>query len=168
MNIKKILLVALIAVAIVVSVSAVSAGLFDGLMGGEQQDKIIEIDDITFNTTNVTKFNTYNESEEAGVRATWYMDENQTGYNVHIINASGLDDDTYYQLIDIYKDDYNNQPSEVINGVVIYTMSANSGPYVGQPRYVAYVVNNDLKTIVDFGSPDANETAKMASTLKFK
>ena len=42
MNIKKILLISIIAVAIIASVSVVSAGLFDGWFGKEPQDNVIE------------------------------------------------------------------------------------------------------------------------------
>ena len=62
MNIKKILIISLIPLAVIVSVNAVSAGWFDGLFGEQQKDNVIEIDNITFNTTNVTKFELCNES----------------------------------------------------------------------------------------------------------
>ena len=74
MNVKKILLISLIAVAVIVSVSAVSAGFFDGLFGEEQQDNVIEIENITFNTTNVTEFKLYNHTEDFGVYWNWYID----------------------------------------------------------------------------------------------
>lgn len=67
-----------------------------------------------------------------------------------------------------YKERYDNQPTQTVNGVVLYVQTATSGEHVGEPRYVAFVQNNDLSVIVDFSSPDSNETAKMASTLKFK
>mgnify|MGYP006908842616 CR=1 FL=1 len=73
------------------------------------------------------------------------------------------DEYTYDELIERIKD-----ASETINGIVVYTTSANSGNHVGEPRYLAYVENIDLKTNVEFCTPDPNETAKMASTLKFK
>lgn len=157
MNMKKVLLISLIVVAILASVSAVSAGLFDGLFGEEQKDNVIEIDNITFNTTNVTKFELYNESN--GFK--WYMDENKTGYNIHIINF-----DEYEGIATTPQTE--NAPSQTVNGIVVFTKSANTGDHVGEPRYVAYIQNNDLNTLVDIWSPDPNETAKIASTLKFK
>lgn len=157
MDIKKVLLITIIAVAIIASVSAVSAGWFDGLFGEQQKDNVIEIDNITFNTTNITKFELYNESE--GYR--WYMDENHTGYNVHIIYLDEFDD--------IFTTLQNeNVPTQTINGIVVYTTTANTGEHAGEPRYVAYVQNKDWNAFVDVWSPDPNETAKMASTLKFK
>ena len=63
MNIKRILLISILAVAIVASFTVVSAGLFDGLMGGEQKDNVIEIDNITFNATNATKFKLENKND---------------------------------------------------------------------------------------------------------
>lgn len=168
MDIKKIFLISLIAVAVIASVSVVSAGLFDGLFGGEPQDNIVELDNITFNTTNATKFKLKNESEGSGGYYKWYMDENETGYNINIYNLSKTDD--FGLMLKSYKAryDYDTLPSETVNGVVIYTSSANTGSHVGEPRYIAFVENRDLNTIVDFWSPDPNETAKMALSLKFK
>lgn len=157
MNIKKILIISLIALAVIVSVNAVSAGWFDGLFGEQQKDNVIEIDNITFNTTNVTKFELCNES----IGYKWYMDENKTGYNVHIIDFDEYKGTTTTPSTD-------NSPSQTINGIVVFTKSANAGDHVGEPRYVAYIENKDLNTLIDVWSPDPNETAKMASTLKFK
>ena len=167
MDIKKVLLISLIAVAILASVSVVSAGFLDGLFGEEHEDNIIEIDHITFNATNVTSFKLESQTEQSGMYANWYVDENDTGHNLYIINCS-LDDSTYNAFVDNYKDEYANSPSQTVNGVVVYTTSANTGDGVGQPRYDAYIENNDLNSIICFSTPDPNETAKMASTLKFK
>ncbi len=168
MDIKKALLILLIAVAILVSVSAVSAGLFDNLLNVEPQDNIVELDNITFNTTNATKFTLKNESEGPGGYYKWYLDENGTGYNVHIYNLSKVDD--FGSMVNSYQaqEDFANLPKETVNGVVVYTTTANTGDHVGEPRYKAYVENKDLKSIVGFSSPDPNETAKMALSLKFK
>lgn len=173
MNTKRVVLILLIVVVIIASVSVVSAGLFDGLFKGEQKDNVIELDNITFNTTNVTKFKIHNETEGPDGYYKWYVNENETGYNVHIYNFSKGFNDSDKNLdweasLKSIKDPYNNLPSQTVNGVVVYTTSANTGNHVGEPRYVAIVENRDLKTIVDFWSPDANETAKMASTIKFK
>ena len=157
MDVKKILLISLITIAVLASVSAVSAGFLDDLIGGEPQDNVIEIDNITFNTTNVTKFELYNESE--GFK--WYVDENHTGYNVHIIDFDEYDGITTTP-------ETENAPSETVNGVVVYTKTANTGDHVGEPRYIAYVVNKDLNNEIILWSPNPNETAKMALSLEFK
>ena len=169
MNIKRILLITLISVAVIASVSAVSAGLFDGLFGGEQQDNVIEIDNITFNTTNVTKFKLFNTSEDEYGCINWYIDENDTGYNIHIYNYTNLDKSDFNSLVTpTVTEQFNNKPSQTVNGIVVYTTSANSGDHAGEPRYATYIENRDLKTIIDIWSPDPNETAKMALSLKFK
>ena len=157
MNTKKVLLILLITVAVIVSVSVVSAGFLDGLFGGQQKDNVIEIDNITFNTTNVTKFKLCNETN--GDK--WYVDENDSGYNLHIINFNEFTGITKTPQTE-------NSPSQTVNGIVIYTSSSNSGAHVGEPRYKAYIENRNLNTLIGVSSPDANETAKMASTLKFK
>ena len=169
MDVKRILLITLIAVAVIVSVSAVSAGLFDGLFGEQQKDNVIEIDHISFNTTNVTKFKIYNKTKGDGGYYKWYMDENHTGFNVHIYNWSKSDNLDWGEALKWYKgDSYDNIPSETIDGIVVYTTTANVGDLVGEPRYKTYIENRDAKTIVELCTPDPNETAKMASTLKFK
>lgn len=169
MDIKKILLVALIAVAIVASVSAVSAGLFDGLFGEEQKDNVVEIDNITFNTTNVTEFKLENETNEDGMSYKYYFDKNGTGYNVWIYDLNEVDNSVWVEFVKLFKQDtYDNVPCETVNGVVVYTTSAAHGEHVGEPRYESYVENSDLNTIVRFATPDPNETAKMTLSLKFK
>lgn len=153
----------------ILSVSVVSAGFFDGLMGGkEAQDNIIKIDNIEFNTTNVTKFKLENESNVSEAYWKYYVDENSSGYNVWIYNDSKLEIDSWNSDVNYIKNNmYGNTPSQTVNGVVVYTTKAGHGEHVGQPRYDAYVENHDLKSIVRFSTPDPNETAKMALTLKF-
>ena len=73
MNTKRVVLILLIVVVIIASVSVVSAGLFDGLFKGEQKDNVIELDNITFNTTNVTKFKIHNETEGPDGYYKWYI-----------------------------------------------------------------------------------------------
>ena len=150
MNIKKVLLISLIAVTIISSVSVVSAGFLDGLFGGEQPDNVIEIENIKFNTTNVTKFVLYEESN--GDK--WYVDENDSGYNVHIIDFNELRGITTTPQTE-------NSPSEVVNGTVVYITTANGGDQVGETRYKSYIENYDLNTMVWISSPDTNETVKM-------
>ena len=166
MNMKRILLVFLIAVAIIASLSAVSAGLFDGLFG-QAQDNVIEIDHITFNTTNVTKFKLFNRTEEEGVYCEWYIDENDTGYNVQIYNISAENETEYLEGLSLYLDTFENLSSQNIDGVVVYNTTASSGENIGDARYEAYVENRDLQTVIDICTPNPDETVKIASTLKF-
>ena len=166
MNMKRILLVFLIAVALIASVGAVSAGLFDGLFG-QAQDNVIEIDHITFNTTNVTKFKLYNRTEAEGLYSELYLDENNTGYNVQIYNLSAADENEYQEWVDWYLGDFENMSSQDIDGVVVYNTTAGAGEHIGDARYAAYVENKDLQAVVTIFSPNPDDTVKMASTLKF-
>ena len=59
-------------------------------------------------------------------------------------------------------------PSQTVDGVVVYTDSAKLGSYVGEPRYAALIENQNINKDVKLWSPDPNETAKMALSLKFK
>ena len=168
MNVKRIIIVSLIILALLSSVTVVSAGFLEDLFGVQHKDNVVEIENIKFNTTNVTSFKLLNESNIAGAHASGYVDANDTGYNVHIINCSGLDKATFSEFVRSYLTEFDNSPSQTIDGAVIYTVSADSGSHVGQPRYLAYVQNKDLKTLVEISSPDANETSKMIRSLAFK
>ena len=172
MDIKKIVLISLIVVAIVASVSAVSAGWFDGLFGDQHKDNVVEVDGITFNTTNATELELINKTEHQAY-SSWhvikkqYADKNGSGYNVWIYNFSG--GSNWNSAVEWHKTNgYEKKPSQTVNGVVIYTISAKRGPNIGQPRFQAIVENADLKSIVEIVSPDPNETAKMVLSLKFK
>ena len=163
---KKILLIVLVTLTIITSSSVVSAGLFDGFF--EQQDNVVEIDNISFNTTNVTKFVLLNKTEQTGVCVVSYIDENDTGYTINIINASTTSDSLYNQLFTSYTEEFDNSPSQTVDGVILYTTSANTGDNVGKPRYTSYFQNKDAKNIVEISSPNPNETAKMVLSFKFK
>ena len=75
--------------------------------------------------------------------------------------------DSQNNLFDNMLNSHKNAPSQTINGIIVYTESVTTGEDVGAPVYVSFIKNNDLKKLVIVGSRDANETAKMASSLKF-
>ena len=162
MDIKRILLISLIAVAVIASVSVVSAGLFDGLFGGEQQDNVIEIENITFNTTNTTDFTLYENNSGEGYKC--YVSDNCTGnFTVWVLD---LNQDTYVYSY-LINEKIRPNPSSVVDGYVVYNTMSDIGSQVGEPRYTSYVENKNLNEVIIFVSPDANETVKMVSTLKF-
>ena len=175
MNTKRVLLILLITVAILASVSVVSAGFLDGLFGEQQKDNVIEVDGISFNTTNATDFKENKSfskqiSNDYG-KSIAYCNDNGTGdYCVGIIGYDGLgnSDEIDQQVGQGMRDASQSTPYQTINGVVVYTGSKVSGMNVGKPVHYTYVQNGDLDKIVMLASPDANETAKMALSLKFK
>lgn len=167
MDIKKVLLITLIVVAIIASVSAVSAGWFDGLFGGHQ-DNVIEIDNITFNTTNSTNFThdeKYDSSDSFFEKKCYHNNENGSNGKNTINILQFYDNETYYSLLKQYKEEYDTK--SIIDGREVYLTSAAVGEYVGEPRYSTFVYNADLNKAVVIITPDANETVKIASTLKF-
>ncbi|MDO5815845.1 MAG: hypothetical protein Q4Q18_09410 [Methanobrevibacter sp.] len=168
MKMKRIVIVALVIVAVLLSAAVVSAGFLEDLFGVQHKDNVVEIENIKFNTTNVTSFKLSNETNVSGVHASAYVDDKDTGYNVHIINCSGIESNAATDFIQDYLTKFDKSPSQTISGAVIYTISADSGSHAGQPRYVGYVQNKDLKTLVEISSPDANETSKMIRSLTFK
>ena len=171
MDIKKILLISLIAVAIVASVSIVSAGLFDGLFGEEEHpDNVVELDEITFNTTNVTKFKKTDKDNSKGGYSKRYKDENETGYVAIIYCWKNYDADRFVKKsLPAYKSfhDFDNLAKQTINDTVVYSCTAKSGKHEGEPYYLSYVVDVESRRVVEFRSLNCNETAKMASTMKF-
>ena len=83
MNVKKILLISLIAVAVVASFSAVSAGLLDNLMSGDSSpENVVEVENITFNTTNATKFEYMGTDEKDG----WIVYTSNDSVQLAILN----------------------------------------------------------------------------------
>ena len=162
MNVKKILLISLIAVAVVASFSAVSAGLLDTLMDDSSQGNVVEIENITFNTTNATEF------EYVGIKGEWtaYMSKDKN-YTCAFINYTGLNDSQYDSEITELKDYLDaNFTVQNVNGVDVYKLKE-----IGENdtvKYFAYGINDDLKFVVQFNHIDPNETAYMASTLEFK
>ena len=167
MDIKKIVLISLIVVAIVASVSVVSAGLFDGLFGGEQ-DNIIEIDGITFNTTNATDFVKIDQESYYNGDIEYYVSENGTGSSsAAIADFSKMSDSEVSELNQMLLE-FKKMPSQTIDGIVVCTQSGTTGDKVGQPLYNTVIRNDDLKKLVILESDNPNETAKMALSLKFK
>lgn len=166
MNVKKILLISLIAVAIVASLSAVSAGLLDDLMGGgSSPGNVVEIENITFNTTNATKFQYVGTEELDG----WIIYENELGDRCNIINDNDLNDSQWEYEIKELKDYLAaNSTVQKVNGVDVYTSLNNTGENNTQIMYSAFVIDEDYKTVVEFDSFDPNETAIMALSFKFK
>ncbi|MBE6494747.1 MAG: hypothetical protein E7Z84_09125 [Methanosphaera stadtmanae] len=170
MDIKKILLISIIAVAILASFTVVSAGLFDDLFNTEQPDNIVKVDNVKFNFTNesnVTKFKLENESKGDEGYVKYYFDENGDGYNIWIANVSKADDSQWNQVVNQFDESLDNEPCETIDGVVVYTQSAGHGEHVGEPRFMSYTINHDLKTIVKFSTPTTNDTVKMKLSLDF-
>lgn len=127
-----------------------------------QEDNVINIENITFNTTNGTDFKLCNQS--AGWKQ--YVSDNCTGkYTILIMDYDKVEYPELYKAEMLKTKDL---PSQTVDGVVVYTDSAKLGSYVGEPRYAALIENQNINKDVKLWSPDPNETAKMALSLKFK
>ena len=162
-----------IGIVIIIVVIAILACLMlsHTLTPQEKPDTVIKIDKIKFNMTNesnITNFTLKNKNSDEGYNYSYYTDNNNTGYNVWIFDLSKSEGYLWNVVLNSIKNDkYNNIPSQTVNGVVVYTTSAEHGNHFGEPRYDAYVANSDLKTIVLFSTPNPNETANMTLSLKF-
>lgn len=134
-----------------------------------QPNNIVRAGNLEFNTTadsNITEFKLYNFTEyDDGTSMEQYIDANFTGYNIFVWNISAGDD--WDNFTDYVEEQHIDDPSETVNGIMIYNTTAGQGEHVGEPRFEALVINNDLKTIVEFSTPSPNATVKLASSLRF-
>lgn len=130
------------------------------LFNETEQDNVIDVGIIKFNTTNATNFTAV---------------KNETGL-LELINDNGEGKYTIYVMeydkmaspglkkIQLHNNIEGN-PTQDVNGVVVYTSAANVGQYAGEPRYAAYIMNKDTNTEVYVSTPDANETAKIILSM---
>ena len=163
MNIKRAFLILLIAMAVISSVGAVSAGLFDDLLG-QTQDNIVEIDNYTFSTINETNL-TYD-----GIYDEWkcYVDENES-YVVYILDLSQENDSDWDDELKFYEEDVvSNITMQNVSGVEIFNDTIVDDDGNEEIWYGSFFIDNDHKTFVELLSTDLNETVKMASTIKCK
>ena len=137
----------------------------------EKPDNVIKVEGIEFNTSsdcNITKFKLFNTTEfDDGSFEHQYVDEDFEGYNIFIWNLSVSDDSEWKNFSDHVKEQHVDDSFETINGIVVYNITAGQGEHAGEPRFEVCVINNDFKTIVEFSTPNPNETVKIASSLKF-
>ena len=129
------------------------------------RDNTVALDGISFNTTNATDFIKTSEKNDSSYQMSYYTSENGTGSSyVNVLDFGGNGDAT---LIDSILNAHRNFPSQTIDGITVYTESSSTGEDSSQETFVSVVQNTEWNKIVIFGSPDASETVKMASTLKF-
>lgn len=150
---KIIILVLVVVVAAVACLMAFTSG------PGGPSDNVVELDGISFNTTNATDFVKTNERNDSTYNMSYYASGNGTGecyVNVLKFNDEALKN----SVLNAHK----NFPSESVNGVVVYTESGSTGEDVSDVMYVSIVEGDE---VVIVGCPDAGETAKIASTMRF-
>ena len=129
------------------------------------RDNTIELDGISFNTSNATDFLKTSEKNDSSYQMSYYTSENGTGSSYVNVLDFGANGDA--SLIDSILNAHRNFPSQTIDGITVYTESSSTGEDSSQETFISVVQNTELNKIVIFGSPDASETVKMASTLKF-
>lgn len=134
-----------------------------------QSDNIVKVGNIEFNTTadsHITKFELYNRTDyDDGSYYEQYVDENFIGYNIFIWNISASNE--WDNFTNFVEKQHIDDPSETINGIMVYNTTAGQGENAGEQRFDAFIVNNNYKTIVEFSTPTPDETVKLASSLKF-
>ena len=150
---KIIILVLVVAVAAVACLMAFTSG------PSGTGDNVVELDGISFNTTNATDFVKTNERNDSAYNMSYYTSCNGTGECY--VNVLKFNDGT---MKDSVLNAHKNFPSENVNDAVVYTESGSTGEDVSEVMYISIVEGDE---VVIVGSPDAGETAKMASTMRF-
>lgn len=70
---------------------------------------------------------------------------------------------------DMLLEGMKDSPYQTVNGIIVYPSAPVAHDDVGvKQMYTANVQNEESHKLIMLSSPDPNETAKMASTLKFK
>lgn len=128
--------------------------------GNVSGDNVISLDGVTFNTTKTTDFIKTDERNESGYLMKYYVDANGTGKSY--VNILESDDMGFVENV---MNAHANFPSQTVDGITVYTESESTGEDLNGTEYVS-VMKNGGGRIVIIGSPDLDETVKMASTLK--
>ena len=123
-------------------------------------DNVISLDGVTFNTTKTTDFVKTDERNESGYLMKYYVDANGTGKSyVNILESDDMG------FIENVMNAHTNFPSQTVDGTTVYTESESTGEDLNGTEYVSVMKNGDNRIVI-IGSPDLDETVRMASTLK--
>lgn len=156
MDKNKIIIVVLIIIIAVLACLIASQTLFTPI----QQDNVIDAGIVKFNTTNATNFTALRN--ETGLLE--LVDDNGEGrYTIYVMEYDKMDSPGLNKIQ--LHNNIDGNPTQDVNGVVVYTSASNTGKYAGEPRYASYIMNKDTNTEVYVSTPDANETAKIISSI---
>ena len=148
-------------VIVVLSVLILISGYFLVTYHQEYRHQSYDLGIITLNTTNTTNL-TCEENETGFLRYGDYSGK----YTITIISYDNMSDSKASEYKRRVSND-KNKPSRDVDGIVVYTTTANIGDYVGETRYGAMIENNDLNVVVDICTPDINETVYIAKNTRF-
>ncbi|WP_298524688.1 hypothetical protein [uncultured Methanobrevibacter sp.] len=155
MDIKKIKIIGIATVIAIIALSAAYAA----------QDNVIEIENIKFNTTNITEFTFYSEDSydnDTGIMTTYCGGENNESY-ITIYNESKMNQSGYKTSIEEFMAEFENLTTQTVDEIQIYENETEDGM-----MYYTVIDNDDLQTSVFIECKELNETVKIASTLEFK
>ena len=125
-------------------------------------NQVNDIGIATFNTTNAGNFDCINSSQGMKV----YLDDSEK-YTVYVFNYDEMSNSNKLYWKDNVEYE-KKKPTQTVDGIVVYTTSANIGKFVGEPRFAAIIENNNLNTEVYMSTPSVDETVYMAKSFKFK
>lgn len=153
---KNILIIILVIIIIVIA----CFGAYAYYSGHNNQVNDIGI--ATFNTTNTGNFDCINSSQGMKV----YLDDSEK-YTVYVFNYDEMSNSNKLYWKDNVEYE-KKKPTQTVDGIIVYTTSANIGKFVGEPRFAAIIENNNLNTEVYMSTPSVDETVYMAKSFKFK
>ncbi len=123
--------------------------------------KVVDVGVGTFNCSSDLNF-TLNKTD--GPLKEYTADNGR--YTVKVFNLS--QGSYYYNYgLSLANKEINTYPSSVIDNVLIYNSTANVGEYVGEPRFIARIDNNDQNLQIQITTPDVDDTIQIAKTFQF-
>ena len=154
-NKQTILIIALIILIIAVS------GFIYYFMFMTEPVKVVNVGVGTFNCSDELNF-TLNKTD--GPLNEYTADNGR--YTVKVFNLS--QGSYYYNYgLDLANEKINTYPSSVIDDVLVYNSTANIGQYVGEPRFIAIIDNNDKNLQIQIVTPNVDDTVQIAKSFQF-
>lgn len=124
--------------------------------------KVVDVGVGTFNCSNELNF-TLNKTD--GPFKEYIADNGR--YTVKVFNLS--QGSYYYNYgLSLANNEIKTYPSSVIDNVLIYNSTANVGEYVGEPRFIAIIDNNDKNLQIQIVTPEVKDTVQIANSFQFK
>ena len=149
-----------IAAVLLVIVAVIACIIAFTPSGDVSADNVISLDGVTFNTTKTTDFVKTDERNESGYLMKYYVDANGTGKSyVNILECKDMG------LVESVMNAHASFPSQTVDDITVYTESGSTGEDLNETEYVSVMKGADNRIVI-IGSPDLDETVKMASTLK--
>ena len=150
----------IIIIALIIIIIAISGFIYYSMFMVEPV-KVVDIGVGTFNCSDELNF-TLNKTD--GPLNEYTADNGR--YTVKVFNLS--QGSYYYNYgLDLANEKINTYPSSVIDDVLVYNSTANIGQYVGEPRFITIIDNNDKNLQIQIVTPNVDDTVQIAKSFQF-